>query len=197
MQWYSNLNGFSIFLPNWAAINTLHTGFFSWISWGPLLKAAWPVVAQVQPTAAHVTQTWNTASASESPMRPQPCPQWPSSLCWLCYLKPWGFTHLRSDRDPSRQQPSLTGLVVIHCEPNLGESLNLSFLIIKMGIEVPLLPKVKWDHVRVQTAMFESLLCKNYFLWKHWFLLKHLGACLLPPSSQNCFSGSELFFVMD
>lgn len=70
-------------------------------------------------------------------------------------------------------------------------------LIIKMGIEVPLLPKVKWDHVRVQTAMSESPLCKNYFLWKHWFLLKHLGGRLLPPSSQNCFSLSELFFVTD
>lgn len=103
MQWYSNLNGFSsIFLPHWAAINTLHTGFFSWISWDPLLKAAWPVVTQVQPTAAHVTQTSNIASASESPMRPQPCPQWPSSLCWLCYLKPWGFTLLK------RQGPKQT-----------------------------------------------------------------------------------------
>lgn len=106
-------------------------------------------------------------------------------------------SHLWRDRDPSWQQPGLIGLMVIQWEPNLGESLNLSFLIIKMGIEVPLLPKVKWDHVRVQTAMFESLLCKNYFLWKRWFLLKHLGVCLLPPSSQNCFSHSEPFLITD
>lgn len=197
MQWYSHLNGFSsIFLPHWAAINTLHTGFFSCISWDPLLKAAWPVVTQVQPLLLTSRRPETQRLLLRAPCVLSPAH---SGLLLCVDFATWSreVSHLWRDRDPSRQQPGLTGLMVIHCEPNLGESLNLSFLIIKMGIEVPLLPKVKWDHVRVQTAMFESLLCKNYFLWKHWFLLEHLGVCLLPPSSQNCFSLSELFFVMD